>query len=132
VTFLLHRDTCAAYLQQVRRVVNRCVQQRGNLYVSPVTATDLEMWLVRAVTPSQYLFRYRIFLQDVAILTVDDAIAHRASGIGSRLRLQGRNPGLAALLVAATALERGLTLVTHSAQTFAGIPGLVLEDWTVP
>jgi predicted nucleic acid-binding protein len=63
---------------------------------------------------------------------VDDAIAHRAAGIGPRLRLQGRRLSLANLLVAATAVERGLTLVTHSAQTFAGIPGLVLEDWTVP
>ena len=132
MSFLLHRDTCAAYLQQVRRLVNRRVQQQGNLHVSPVTVTDLEMWLVRAATPSQYLLRYRLFLQDVSILTVDDAIAHCAAGIGSRLRLQGRNPGLAALLVAATALERRLTLVTHAAQTFAGILGLMMQDWTVP
>jgi hypothetical protein len=36
------------------------------------------------------------------------------------------------LVVAATAQLRNWTLVTHSPQTYAGIPNLTLADWFVP
>jgi predicted nucleic acid-binding protein len=36
------------------------------------------------------------------------------------------------LLIAATALEQGLTLVTHSTQRFAIVTGLTVLDWAVP
>jgi tRNA(fMet)-specific endonuclease VapC len=36
------------------------------------------------------------------------------------------------LMLAATALVRGLTIVTHNTRHFAKVPGLNLEDWTVP
>jgi tRNA(fMet)-specific endonuclease VapC len=35
------------------------------------------------------------------------------------------------LLIAATALVHGLTLVTHNTRHYAGIEGLTIEDWTI-
>jgi len=35
------------------------------------------------------------------------------------------------LLIAATALEHQLTLVTHNVREFRRVEGLVVEDWTV-
>lgn len=34
------------------------------------------------------------------------------------------------LMIAATAIEKGYTLVTHNVRHYARIPGLKLEDWT--
>jgi predicted nucleic acid-binding protein len=36
------------------------------------------------------------------------------------------------LLIAATALAHGCTLVTHNTQEFSRVPGLLLEDWQLP
>jgi predicted nucleic acid-binding protein len=36
------------------------------------------------------------------------------------------------LLLAATALVRGMIVVTHNTQHFTHIPGLQLADWLVP
>jgi tRNA(fMet)-specific endonuclease VapC len=132
MSFLLHRDACIAMLRRVRRVVNRATRHRGNLHVSALTILGLELWLVRPQTPSRYLPLYGPLLTDLRILAVTDAVAHRAAGLGSRLRLQGQRLSNTNLLIAATALVHGLTLVTHSTQVYANIPGLPVEDWTQP
>lgn len=132
MSFLLHRDTCAAHLRGVRRVSNRLLQNIGDLRVSAVTVMELELWLLQPQTPFRCNQAYGVFLQQVAVLDVDDAIAHRAAQLASRL--VGQRPRLPALhcLVAATARVHDLTLVTHAVQRFAQIPGLTVVDWMVP
>jgi predicted nucleic acid-binding protein len=132
MSFLLHLDACVAYLRRRRWVVHHASQHRRQLHVAAVTITELELWLVRATTPSRYLFRYQALLQDLIVLPVDDAIAHRAAAIGSRLRSQRRTVPIPALLVAGTAVVHGFTLVTRQGTTFAGIPGLSVVDWCIP
>jgi tRNA(fMet)-specific endonuclease VapC len=36
------------------------------------------------------------------------------------------------LLIAATAVHHGLTLVTHNIRDYANVPGLAIEDWLAP
>jgi tRNA(fMet)-specific endonuclease VapC len=132
MSFLLHRDACVAVLRGKRRVVARAARHSGNLHVSVLTIMDLELWLVLPQTPSRHLLGYRDFQRDFRILDVNEAIAHRAAGLGSRLRLQGQRVNNTNLLIAATALVHGLTLVTHATRVYANIPGLLLEDWSQP
>jgi tRNA(fMet)-specific endonuclease VapC len=75
---------------------------------------------------------YAAIMQRVKLLSVDDTVAHRAADIGNTFRKQGRRIGPLDLLVAATALVQGLTLVTHSQPVFAHAPGLVMADWHIP
>jgi tRNA(fMet)-specific endonuclease VapC len=132
MSYLLHQDTCSACMRHVRRVNNRFVQHGSGLHVSAVTVMGLELWVLRPRTPVRYLQTYGALMRQVVVLVVDEPIAHRAAVIGSRFALQGRRMPTVALLIAATALVHGLTLVTHTAQLFANIPGLTVVDWTVP
>jgi predicted nucleic acid-binding protein len=97
-----------------------------------VSLTGLEIWLLRPRTPLRHRAGYFTFQQGIAVLDVTEPIAHRAAMIDSGLRRQGQRLGLAGLPIAATALERGLTLVTHSTQRFASVAGLTVLDWAVP
>lgn len=59
------------------------------------------------------------------------AEAQRAAVLRSKLSRVGRPIGPYDLLIAATALEHQMTLVTHNVREFRRVDGLMVEDWTV-
>ena len=132
MTFLLHRDTCSAWVRGVRSVYGHFLQHRGDLFTSAVTVMQLEVWLVRARTPTRYSQAYGSLMQQIGVLNVDDAVAHRAAGMATKLRHQGQHQTTVDLLIIGTALVHGLTLVTHNTQSFTPVPGLTVVDWLVP
>src|SRR5437879_2609159 len=132
MSFLLHRDTCMAWVRRRGPVGNRVVQHRADLRMSALTVLGLELWLLDKRTPSRHLQGYAALMQQVALVNVDEALAHRAAVLGSGLRAQQRRMGSVDLVIAATALVHGLTLVTHATHLFAAIPGLAVVDWSVP
>ena len=60
---------------------------------------------------------------------VDSDIAANAALVRADLRRQGQPIGPYDLLIAATALTHGLTVVTRNTREFSRVPGLNLEDW---
>jgi tRNA(fMet)-specific endonuclease VapC len=46
------------------------------------------------------------------------------------LESTGRPMGPNDLIVAATTMSNGGTLVTHNTKEFSAVPGLLFEDWT--
>ena len=56
-------------------------------------------------------------------------IANRAAELRSDLAAAGTPIGPYDLLIAATALEHGATLVTNNIREFVRVPGLLFEDW---
>jgi len=66
----------------------------------------------------------RLFLSRFPLILPDPAIAWRASRLSRRLRASGSVIGDHDLWIAATALHRGLPLVTRNAAHFARVPEL--------
>jgi len=66
------------------------------------------------------------------ILPITEPIAVRAATIYANLQPCGELIGDADILIAATALEHGLTIVTGNTSHFERIPGLHVFDWRQP
>ena len=63
------------------------------------------------------------------VLPLTDAVVQRAAEIYGTLHQQGQLIGDADILIAATAVENGLTCVTNNENHFKRIPGLTRANW---
>jgi len=70
-------------------------------------------------------------LEALPSIPFGSAEAQRAANLRSKLSRIGKPIGPYDLLIAATALEHQLTIVTHNLREFRRVEGLVVEDWTV-
>jgi tRNA(fMet)-specific endonuclease VapC len=72
------------------------------------------------------------FMASIPLLPVDDAVGERAADIRLHLRRQKRQVHERALdiIIAATAIEHGLTLATRNTRHYQDIPGLLLDAGT--
>lgn len=69
------------------------------------------------------------FAAPFASVPFDDACAAAYGDIRADLRRRGEPIGPNDLLIAATALAHGLTLVTHNVREFGRVVDLMVEDW---
>ena len=69
------------------------------------------------------------FFAVVATLPFDAAAAQAAASIRATLKVKGRPIGAYAMLIAGTALARGLVVVTSNVGEFRRVGGLQVEDW---
>jgi tRNA(fMet)-specific endonuclease VapC len=68
-------------------------------------------------------------LPRVQVLDLGEEEALLAGDLRSDLERRGRPIQTEDLLIAATALVRGYTVVTHNVRHFSPIPGLKVQDW---
>jgi len=72
------------------------------------------------------------FLLPLDIQPYDDNAAQAYGKVRAILGKNGRGVGSMDLLIAAHALSLEATLVTHNLREFRQVPGLTVEDWTLP
>lgn len=132
MSFLIDTDICSAHLKGVGVVTSRILQYMGRLHVSVVTAGELYTWATRTGAAERRLTALRDLLSDMVVLETDLAIAERFGRLRAGLLDTGRPAPPMDLWIAATAIENGLTLVTHNTADFSNIPGLSMTDWLTP
>lgn len=131
MSFLLDTDICSAHLK-AGALTHRMVQYSGRLSISAITLAELYTWALRAKAPPHRPQGVLDLLNDVVVLDVTLDVARRFGEVQASLLDRGQRAPHMDLLIAATALVHGLTVVTHNQQHFAKIPGLSLDDWLVP
>ena len=62
-------------------------------------------------------------------IAMDSAVSDRAGAMAATLEREGKQIGLHDVLIAATAIEYDLTLVTRNTRHFARLAGLRVENW---
>jgi predicted nucleic acid-binding protein len=132
MSFLVDTDTCSAHLKQSGKVSARFQQYLGRLHVSAVTVAELFTWALRAKSPPQRLQAVLDMLNDVSLLDVDFDVARKFGELRAALLDKGQPKPQMDILIAATALVHGLTLVTHNPRDYAVIPGWSFDDWLAP
>jgi predicted nucleic acid-binding protein len=132
VSFLLDTDICSAHMKGNPRVQARFIQYGGQLHVSTVTLGELFAWTGRAKSSPRRLQTLLHLLKDLLVLAVNETVARKFGAVRAWQLDNGVATPDLDLLSAAVALASGLTLVTHNADDYARVPGLIVVDWLAP
>jgi predicted nucleic acid-binding protein len=99
------------------------------VFLSAVTYMEVEEGIALSSNVALAAQRWQQVQGATVLLPFDQAEAHRAAGIRRQFRSQGLSVRSRPLdiMIAATALENGLTLATNNPADYRGIPGLLIE-----
>jgi tRNA(fMet)-specific endonuclease VapC len=102
--------------------------QRIKIYISCITYFEIKRGLIAVDAPKQRE-RFNKLCQDYQIILLDDlAILEKAAEIHANLRLRGLPIQTEDILIAATAMVKGLIVVSNDGD-FLRVEGLSLENW---
>jgi len=100
------------------------------LSTSCICVMELRHGAVRTPSPTALWSRIEsLILKRVSVLEIRTEDAILAGDLLAHLSSAGKPIGVEDVLIGATALSRGLTVVTHNVDHFRRIPGLNVEDW---
>jgi tRNA(fMet)-specific endonuclease VapC len=133
MTFLLDTDTCVFWLRG-RPAVHARLAAAGPeaLSISSITLAELHYGADCSAHPDANHQTIDDFASSVTVLPIDALIARRFGAIKAVLRRQGNLIEDFDLLLAATALVNGLTLITNNTAHFERIAGLTIDNWARP
>ncbi|MGH7961785.1 MAG: type II toxin-antitoxin system VapC family toxin [Candidatus Binatia bacterium] len=100
--------------------------ENSRIYVSYISVGEAYEGAFASVNPQAHLVSLRQFLSAYHSLTLDDSVMERFAELRAFLRRRGQLIPDFDLLIAATALHYGLTLLTFNQRDFARIPELKL------
>ena len=98
----------------------------SRIYVSYISVGEVYEGAFESVNPQAHLVSFRYFLSAYHSLTLDDPVMERFAELRAFLRRRGQLIPDFDLLIAATALHYGLTLLTFNRRDFERIPELQL------
>jgi predicted nucleic acid-binding protein len=107
--------------------VVRWVKTQDRLQLSAIVVEEIEFGLAWKPKARIRAWWSDFLARHCVVLPVDAAVARRAGHLRGQLRAAGMSRTQADMLVAATAAERGATLVTRNVEDFAGC-GIAVHD----
>jgi tRNA(fMet)-specific endonuclease VapC len=136
VTYLLDTNTCIGWLRQNQPQIVARVQAHAqtDIVLCSVVVGELLFGVERSdpVHRANTGLRVDQLRQQFASLPFDDAAAEQYGRIRADLTGRGLLIGGNDMLIAAIALSKDFTLVTHYTTEFGRVAGLVIEDWRAP
>lgn len=129
--YLLDTHTYIAAVRKHRPVLARLVQcAPDDLAVATMTMAELWFGALESADAARGRAVVDAFLAPFAWLPFDDAAADRYATARYHLEARGTPMGERDLIIAATALPHGLTVITRNTREFERVPGLRVEDWS--
>lgn len=132
--YLLDTNVCIEYLNNRQSpIAARLARVAANdVALCAVVKAELFFGVARCRNPEAARAKMFEFMSEFVSFPFDDAAAETCGMLRTNLAAAGMPIGPYDLQIAAIALSRGLTLVTHNTREFARIDGLQWEDWETP
>jgi predicted nucleic acid-binding protein len=129
VTYLLDTDYVVDWLHSRRNIPEVLARlSPDGVALSLMTYGEIYEGIYRARDPQAAEAVFRRFLRDVPVLPLSRAILRHFARISGNLHAAGLHIGDADILIAATAIQHDLTLLTRNQRHFQRIAGLRLDD----
>lgn len=127
--FVLDTNTLIYFFKGMGRVAERLrTHSPQDIGIPAVVLFELEVGIARSTSPAKRQQQLAEMLAVVTVLPFGIAEAREAATIRAVLERAGTPIGPYDVLIAATALTSGYTLVTRNVQEFSRVPGLRIED----
>ncbi len=120
----------ARHAQILRRAATY-LRQNSHFFISAMTRYEVLRGL-KAKRATTRLATFETWCQVHQVLPITDDVLELASDLYAGLHQSGRLIGDNDPIIAATALHHGLAVATRNVAHFGRIPGLMVEDWTIP
>ena len=102
------------------------------MLLSVITVSELNYGVEKSKWRKANTALLEKFLRDFQIIPYDERAAKLCGTLRAALEKKGRPIGPLDTLIAAHAVSIGATLITHNTREFGRVPGLTVEDWTLP
>ncbi len=131
MTYLLDANACIAILNDRKSAVARNAAKlaRHEIALSHIVKAELYYGAFKSSRRGNNLKLLRKFFQQFSTLSFDNRAAETYGRIRADLASAGTPIGPNDLIIAATAVRHGATLVTHNTDEFGRVEGLQLVDW---
>lgn len=129
--YLLDTNTCIYFLKNsfpalTQRLLDTDPQM---LFISSITVYELAYGAEKSKWGEKTRQKLAMFLAPFTILSFDSEDATVAGRVRGILEQQGTPIGPYDVQIAAQALAKGLTVLTHNVGEFQRVPDLKVEDW---
>ena len=134
MAWFLDTNACIMHLRgRHPQLSGRWQRHRAEELATPLTAdAELLVGAEKSSQPERVLRQIETLLEAHEIVEITEEVAEHYARIRADLETRGVTIGGNDLWIAATALAHGATLVTNNTAEFSRVPGLTIEDWTLP
>lgn len=131
--YLLDTNICIYLMKNTYPLLTERLLSRNpsEMFVSSITVFELEYGAEKSNWGERTRHKLALFLSPFHILpfTTEDGVT--AGRLRGYLEKQGTPIGPYDVQIAAQALSRGITVITHNTGEFGRVPNLKLEDWVI-
>jgi tRNA(fMet)-specific endonuclease VapC len=133
MAYLLDTNACIKYLNGTSESIRQRLESAHpqDIVLCSIVNAELFYGVMKSANPEKNLAKLQQFVNPFASLPFDDKAAEEYGRIRAQFKKLGTPIGPNDLLIAAIAVSRDVTLVTHNTREFNRVVDLQFEDWEI-